>query len=580
MFELYAYDARTGKMRRATNRPSGTFYGIISPDGSHIYYVNDKEGNETGHIVRVPFEEISNSPQDMTPTMPEYTLVQPYVDGTSSHLGLTVPGSEGFDSFIVKLSGNSVDGPRLIRRGKKASDGPMFSHDGSTSVIWSADRFGGLDFTLIAFDTKSGRQLSELADDSSRIEPSAFSPINGDQRILATSNVTGMMRPLVWDPTKDTRNDLNLPGLEGEVVGLGWSPNAKQALLSQTYKATTTLWTYDLESRKTTRVLHPEGYISAAQFQTNDVILFAWQDSVNPTQLMTIDMGERRPHPRSLLGPKNVPKSRPWRSISFQSSDGQLIQAWLATPEGLGPFPTILDTHGGPTWAQFNMFHPRGQVWLDHGFAFLSVNYRVSTTFGKEFEKKINGDLGHWEVEDMVAGRQWLVDNGIAKPDQIFLTGWSYGGYLTLQAIGLHPKLWAGGMGGVVVADWVSQYEDEPEAMRGYDVALMEGTLEEKMSTYIKSSPLTYIDRLTAPVLIIQGKNDVRDPPRQVELYEAKAKALGKNVEVVWFETGHAGSGLDIDLVISHHETMLRWIFKVLGSKKLLPARPLTATTA
>jgi dipeptidyl aminopeptidase/acylaminoacyl peptidase len=223
-----------------------------------------------------------------------------------------------------------------------------------------------------------------------------------------------------------------------------------------------------------------------------------------------------------------------------------------------------METHGGPTGAQFNIFSPRSQVWLDHGFAFVSVNYRGSTTFGKEFEKKINGDLGHWEVEDMVAARRWLVEKRIARPDKIYLTGWSYGGYLTLHAMCLYPDLWAGGMGGVVVSDWVSQYEDEPEAMRGYDVALMGGTLDEQRERYEKASPLTYVEKLIAPQLIIQGKNDTRDPPRQVELYEAKAKVMGKDVKVVWFGTGHAGSGINVELAISHHETMLKWMQDVM----------------
>jgi len=166
-----------------------------------------------------------------------------------------------------------------------------------------------------------------------------------------------------------------------------------------------------------------------------------------------------------------------------------------------------------------------------------------------------------------VAGRQWLVKNGIALPDQIFLTGWSYGGYLTLQAMGVRPDLWAGGMGGVVVADWVSEYDDEPEAMRGYDVALHGGTPAEKRQEYEKASPINYIEQLAAPLLIIQGRNDVRDPPRQVELYEAKAKALRKDVTVVWFDTGHAGSGVDVELAITHHETMLKWMHKVISDK-------------
>ena len=339
MFELYAYDISSKKMRQATKRSSGTVYGTISPDGNHIYYVDDKEGNETGHVVRVPFDR-NSPPLDMTPTLPEYTLVEPYVDGTSSHLGLTVPGPEGFDSYTLKISGEVVGEPRLIRRMKKTSSGPLYSQDGTICVVWSADRFGGLDFTTIAFQTETGKQLGELADESSRVEPVSFSPIAGDQRVLATSNVSGMMRPLIWDPVNGSRTDLDLPGVEGEVAGMGWSPDAKDVLLNQTYKATTNLWTYNLETRKTTRVPHAEGSISAAQFQTSNVILFAWQDSVHPTQLMSVDLRGRST--RILLAPKNVPSSRPWRSVSFKSSDDQVIQAWLATPEGPGRFQRSL----------------------------------------------------------------------------------------------------------------------------------------------------------------------------------------------------------------------------------------------
>jgi dipeptidyl aminopeptidase/acylaminoacyl peptidase len=118
------------------------------------------------------------------------------------------------------------------------------------------------------------------------------------------------------------------------------------------------------------------------------------------------------------------------------------------------------------------------------------------------------------------------------------------------------------------VADWVTEYEDEPDAMKGYDVALHGGPPEELMDEYKRASPINYVERLAAPLIIIQGKNDVRDPPRQVELYEAKAKALGKDVRVVWFDTGHAGSGVSVDLAISHQETMLRWMHGLLEAKK------------
>lgn len=231
-------------------------------------------------------------------------------------------------------------------------------------------------------------------------------------------------------------------------------------------------------------------------------------------------------------------------------------------PDGAGPFPVILETHGGPDYATSQVFSPESQAWLDHGFAFLTINYRGSTTFGREFQEKIWGNPGHWEVEDMVAGRDWLIKAGIAKPDQIFLTGWSYGGYLTLQALAKYPDLWAGGMAGIAIADWALSYEDSSDTVKAYCVALFAGVPSDKPEQYAASSPITFVENVKAPVLIIQGRNDMTTPARPVEIYEQKMKALGKSIEVHWFDAGHTGAGVDQD--IQNFEIMLRFAYKVL----------------
>jgi dipeptidyl aminopeptidase/acylaminoacyl peptidase len=257
-----------------------------------------------------------------------------------------------------------------------------------------------------------------------------------------------------------------------------------------------------------------------------------------------------------------VPASASWQSVSFHSSDGQAIQAWLAVPRGRdGPFPTVLETHGGPEAVTTEVFSPRAQTWLDHGFAYLTVNYHGSTTFGRAFQASIWGRPGDLEVEDMTAAHTWLVEHGIARRDEIFATGWSYGGYLTLQALGTRPELWAGGMAGVAIADWTMEYEDEAETLRGYDVALFGGTPEDKPDAYTRGSPLTYVENVRAPVLIIQGRNDTRCPPRQVEVYEEKMKELGTPIEVVWFDAGHIGGRVEQD--IEHMEIMLNFVQRV-----------------
>lgn len=260
-----------------------------------------------------------------------------------------------------------------------------------------------------------------------------------------------------------------------------------------------------------------------------------------------------------------LPAGRPWKSINFRSSDGQVIQGWLGLPDGEGPFPVILETHGGPEVAASLMFSPESQVWLDHGWAYLTINYRGSTTFGREFQKKIWGDLGHWEVEDIVAARAWLVQEGIARPDRIFLTGWSYGGYLTLQTLGKYPDLWAGGMAGIAIADWVALYEDQADTLKAYTVAMFGGTPQEKPAQYAASSPITYAEQVRAPVLILQGHNDSRCPARQIEMYHERLKARGKVIEVHWFDAGHVGA--QGEQAIDHFERMLRFAYGVVGKK-------------
>jgi dipeptidyl aminopeptidase/acylaminoacyl peptidase len=249
--------------------------------------------------------------------------------------------------------------------------------------------------------------------------------------------------------------------------------------------------------------------------------------------------------------------------VTFTSADSETIQGWLGLPEGPGPFPTILHTHGGPETQTVEYFMPNSQAWLDHGFAWLAINYRGSTGFGRAFREKIWGNPGHWELEDMVAARNWLVIEGIADAKQILLHGWSYGGYLTLLGLSKYPDIWAGGLAGTATVDWAMEYEHLSAALRGYSVAIFGGTPDEKPEQYAAASPMTYIRSIKAPVLIIQGRNDTRTPARPVEVYEARMKALGKSIEVHWYDEGHFGGGVEQD--VQHQEIMLRFAHSVLG---------------
>jgi dipeptidyl aminopeptidase/acylaminoacyl peptidase len=103
--------------------------------------------------------------------------------------------------------------------------------------------------------------------------------------------------------------------------------------------------------------------------------------------------------------------------------------------EGDGPFAAILKTHGGPREVETERFSPLSQAWLDHRFAYLMIDYRGSTTFGRAFQEQIWGNPGHWELEDQVAARAWLIDQGNARAKQLLWRGLRPGPHLV-------PGLW------------------------------------------------------------------------------------------------------------------------------------------
>ncbi|HEY4753819.1 MAG TPA: prolyl oligopeptidase family serine peptidase, partial [Candidatus Limnocylindrales bacterium] len=122
--------------------------------------------------------------------------------------------------------------------------------------------------------------------------------------------------------------------------------------------------------------------------------------------------------------------------------------------------------------------------------------------------------------------------------------GGSYGGYLTLQALTHRPDLWAAGIGLVAIADWVQMWE-EGDALRAYDEGLFGGTPADRPEAYRAASPLTRAADLRAPLLVIQGRNDPRCPPRQMERFVEAVRATGGPLEIDWFDAGHGHGAIE-----------------------------------
>ncbi len=537
VMQLYAWEVDSGNLRQLTSLPAGVVNGMISADGEYVYYMQDEGGNEIGHFVRIPFS--GGLPEDITPNLPLYSSDQVSQSRSGNMTGAQLAEPDGHKLYLWAEGSE----PRQIHASQLPAFGPSISSGGELVVIATMKSGESLDTQLLAFDSKNGKQVAELWDGKGTSNsPGKFSPLSGDFRMLSTTTRSGYVRPLVWNPKTDQRWDLHIENIPGDVSPWAWSGDAGTVLLSQTHHATQQLWLYQLDTNSLIKLQHPDGVFGDergnASFTEEGEILITWQDSTHPSRLIALDTRTGRKK-RTVLTAGDAPAGFPWKAIDFVSENGDTIFGWLAVPEGEGPFPTILHTKGGPTTVMTNRYLAESQAWLDHGIAFCSINYHGSVTFGKSFEKSIEGRLGELEVQDMAAAYHWLVDQNIARADAVFLTGNSYGGYLTLQALGKRPELWAGGMAGVAIADWVQMYSDQNDLTREFQKALFGGTPTELAEAHKESSPITHAGQIQAPILVIQGRNDTRCPARQMQAFEEKIKSLGKQIYIHWFDAGH-----------------------------------------
>lgn len=576
-FQLHAWNTTSGKLHQLTDRSSNTVTGWITPNGEYVYFLNDQQGDELGHLNRVPFE--GGACEDVTPNLLLYTLRGAGFSRDGSLLAFDAVNADGFQLYVMPLGdGGELGEPRLIYRSEKEAWGALLSSDGTLAAMQSTARAGGQRRrSILAIDTTDGHLINEVWDGpEADIEIITFAPLPQDERILAMSSRSGFRRPFVWNPCSGERVDLACADLEGDIIPLDWSPDDAQILLCQMNRAQQQLYRYDLPSQTLIRLSHPSGtfyyptlgipgeHIGPC-FGSADEIWGLWEDSTHPPHIKALDVQTGNPT-RVLVSVGDVFPGHSLHSIAFPSSDDQEIQAWLGLPDGEPPFPMILEIHGGPHTMRPNYFVPSCQTWLDYGFAYCAINYRGSTTFGRKFKEQIWGDVGHWELEDIAAARTWLIEQGISIPDAIFLHGPSYGGFLTLLALGKQPESWAGGMAVVGIADWIAAYEDSNPALKSFFAGLFGGTPNEKRELAISRSPITHVENVQAPVMVVQGRNDTRTPPRQMEMYEAKMKTLGKDIEVFWYDIGHTGPSKEQE--IEFQEKELLFVQRVLKERR------------
>ena len=387
--------------------------------------------------------------------------------------------------------------------------------------------------------TADGAVVGELIDPGSNLDPVAWSPRPGDDRLLFTSELGAFERPSIWAPTEDRRRELPVD-LPGAAIPVGWWPDGSAILIRHEFEGTFELHRLDLESGETTIVADPPGEIGGAAVRPDGDVWFETSDSVHPPRVMNADGQE-------ILAPagERPPPGRPYRSFWFEDPAGQRVQAFVATPPGDGPHPTVMSVHGGPEWHERDAFDAETQAYVDAGYAVALVNYRGSTGYGIAFRRALVGDPWFPETEDVIAGLDALIDAGMADPARVAFAGWSWGGCLACLNEGLHPDRWKAVFAGIPAGDMVAAHYASMPEIRAYDVAMYGGTPDEVPDLYRERNPMTYVDRAVAPVLVIAGEQDPRCPVEGITPWVDALRSRGVPVDVHMYPEGHHANTVD-----------------------------------
>jgi dipeptidyl aminopeptidase/acylaminoacyl peptidase len=517
-----------------------------SPDGKWIAYQSDYDGDEQWDIFLVSPK--TGKVVNLTQTR-EIAELNPTWSPDGRYLAYEVKPKTSaayeidiYDTLMREVKHLTTGTPQ-----DKSNTNPIWSNDGK-SIVYTQEQAKGTDSNIFIGDAATGQStLLTPHDGEQRYSADDVSP--DGKHVLLTSNAAngfdniGLLevatKKISW-LTKD----------KWEIRGGEFLPDGKHITFSANVDGNEDIYRHDLATGKSTVLPIPKGVNEpagghSAFTKDGSRLLYYHNGPTAPSDLWVyhVATGKSEQITHSLVaGVSSDDMVEPYL-VHYPSRDGKwTISAFLYVPFNMarnGQNAAIVYIHGGPTAQTMNSFNRFVQYAANQGYMVLAPNYRGSTGYGKEFQQANLFDMGGGDLQDVLAGVDWIKQTGHLDPKKIAVMGGSYGGYLSMMAVTKAPDVWAAGVPIVSFVNWFTEIENEDPELQQSDLATM-GDVVKNKALYKDRSPINFIDQIKAPLLLLAGGHDPRCPKSETQQVVDAIKKRGGTVDYKIYENeGH-----------------------------------------
>jgi dipeptidyl aminopeptidase/acylaminoacyl peptidase len=530
------------QLSQSDDRQSGA---VWSPDGKWIVFQSDQGGGEIYDLYAIPRDggevvNLTNTPE-ISETVPVWSR-----DGKSLAIEYKPKTASANDIAILDFKTHAVRNLTQEKTPDHVWDGPFWSADDKYIYATRAN-VASTDADIFRIEVASGAQENLTRHEGeARNEVSSISP--DGHRLLITSDKPGGY-PNVALLDLATKKLTWVTDVEWEAGSVNFSPDGKQLTYEINADGRNDAYLADTATLKGAKLNVPSGmnfYVGNPISFSPDGrrLLINHQSSTEPGDYWVYDIAKREAHRLtfSAIASLTAAKIPPSQLVHYRSFDGKIISAFVWMPFNLkrdGSNPAIVLPHGGPTGQTTDYFNRSVIALVSRGYICIAPNVRGSTGYGMDFQKANFQDLGGGDLQDEIYGVKFLEATGYVDAKKIGITGGSYGGYMTLMAIGKTPDVWAAAVEEYGIINWLTMFQHEDPLLQEYEKTLL-GDPEKDRKIYEADSPLAYIGNEKAPLLVLQGDNDIRVPKEEAEQVVKILRDAGKTVDAHYYSNeGH-----------------------------------------